>query len=111
MIIRTAAVAALLCLCGAAGRGAAQQVDRSTGLAVSRAELQRLVLRLDQASGAPDSSPAAQARARDQAGGVRARVTQGDFHAGGRVLPRAGSDETPRSRAGRTEKPSREGQR
>src|SRR6266513_1903938 len=110
MIIRTAAVAALLCLCGAAGRGAAQQVDRSTGLAVSRAELQRLVLRLDQASGAPDSSPAAQARARDQAGVVRARLTQGDFHAGDRVLLRVESDEPPRSGAVRTEERSVEEQ-
>jgi len=110
MIIRTAAVAALLCLCSAAGRGAAQQVDRSTGLAVSRAELQRLLLRLDQASGAPDSSPAAQARARDQAGVVRARLTQGDFHAGDRVLLRVESDEPPRSGAVRTEERSVEEQ-
>ena len=110
MIIRTAAVAALLCLCSAPGRGAAQQVDRSTGLAVSRAELQRLLLRLDQASGAPDSSPAAQARARDQAGVVRARLTQGDFHAGDRVLLRVESDEPPRSGAVRTEERSVEEQ-
>jgi len=110
MIIRTAAVAALLCLCSAAGRGAAQQVDRSTGLAVSRAELQRLLLRLDQASGAPDSSPAAQTRARDQAGVVRARLTQGDFHAGDRVLLRVESDEPPRSGAVRTEERSVEEQ-
>ncbi len=110
MIIRTAAVAALLCLCSAAGRGAAQQVDRSTGLAVSRTELQRLLLRLDQASGAPDSTPAAQARARDQAGVVRARLTQGDFHAGDRVLLRVESDEPPRSGAVRTDERSVEEQ-
>src|SRR5947207_13394509 len=110
MIIRPAAVGALLGPCSAAGRGAAQQVDRSTGLAVSRAELQRLLLRLDQASGAADSSPAAQARARDQAGVVRARLTQGDFHAGDRVLLRVESDEPPRSGAVRTEERSVEEQ-
>jgi protein involved in polysaccharide export with SLBB domain len=99
MTIRTAAVAALLGLCTATGPGAAQQVDRSTGLGVSRPDLEQLLRRLEQASQARDSSAAARTRARDQAGAVRTRLAQGDFHAGDRVLLRVESSEPPASRA------------
>jgi len=97
MTIRTAAVAALLGLCTAAGPGAAQQVDRSTGLGVSRPDLEQLLRRLDQAREARDSSSEARARARDQASAVRARLAQGDFRAGDRVLLRVESSEPPAS--------------
>ena len=62
MIIRTAAVAALVWLCTAVGPGAAQQVDRPTGLQISRSELERLLVRLDKASAARDSDTAARVR-------------------------------------------------
>src|SRR5439155_24103815 len=108
MTIRTAAVAALCWLWTVAAPGAAQQVDRSIavpsaaqqvdrppGLEVSRRDLEQLLRRLDQASGAADSSDAARARARDFAGAVRGRLAQGDFHAGDRVVLRVESGEPP----------------
>jgi len=82
----------------AARPGAAQQVDRATGLEVSRPELEQLLRRLDQASGAGDSSEEARARARDQASTVRTRLAQGDFHAGDRVVLSVESDEPPANR-------------
>ena len=79
--------------------GAAQQVDRPPGLEVSRRELEQLLRRLDQASGAADSSDVARARARDFAGAVRSRLAQGDFHAGDRVALRVESGDPPANRA------------
>ena len=99
MTIRPAALAALLWLCTAARPAAAQQVDRSTGPKVSRPELEQLLQSLDQASEARDSSPAARARTRGQASAVRARLAQGDFHAGDRVLLRVESGEPPADRS------------
>src|SRR2546426_2083743 len=98
MTIRTAAVAALCWLSAVAVPGAAQQVDRAAGLEVSRLELEQLLRRLDQASGAGDSSEATRARARDQASAVRTRLAQGDFHGGDRVVLRVESGEPPAER-------------
>jgi protein involved in polysaccharide export with SLBB domain len=99
MTIHPAALAALLWLCTAARPAAAQQVDLSTGPKVSRPELEQLLRSLDQASEARDSNPEARARTRGQASAVRARLTQGDFHAGDRVLLRVESGEPPADRS------------
>jgi protein involved in polysaccharide export with SLBB domain len=99
MTIRPAALAALLWLCTAARPAAAQQMDLSTGPKVSRPELEQLLRSLDQASEARDSNPEARARTRGQANAVRARLAQGDFHAGDRVLLRVESGEAPADRS------------
>jgi len=98
MTIRRAAVTALCWLWTVAVPGAAQQVDRGAGLQVSRPELEQLLRRLDQASGAGDSSEPARARARDQATAVRSRLSQGDFHGGDRIVLRVESGEPPAAR-------------
>src|SRR2546426_9420629 len=95
MTIRTAAVTAFCWLWTVAVPGAAQQVDRATGLEVSRPELEQLLRRLDQASAGGDSSEEARGRARNQATAVRTRLAQGDFHGGDRVVLRVESGEAP----------------
>jgi len=72
----------------------------SAGLRAGRASLEALLADLTAVTAAPDSSAAARARAATQAAAVRARLQDGDFQVGDRVVLRVeGADAPPEGTA------------
>ncbi len=98
----TLQITALVVLAGlAAARAAVGQKPGATpagGLRATRPALEALLGDLSAAATAPDSSPAARARAGSQAAAVRTRLAVGDFQPGDRLALRVEGAEAPPQR-------------
>jgi protein involved in polysaccharide export with SLBB domain len=92
-IVATSGVLLLLVYTGAGGVGAQQPGGSvGVGLQATRTDLEELVRHLEETAQAPDSSDGARARAGVAARAVQARLTEGDFLPGDRIVIRVEAD-------------------